>query len=60
MNETIQKALQTDELIVITVTGGKTGQPRKFEIVLHRDGGKYYLAGQSLPQSCHYPTNRYS
>lgn len=60
MKETIPKALQTDELIGITVTSRKTGQRRKFEIVLHLDGGKYYLAGQPLPKSCLYLTNRYS
>ncbi|MFN8442605.1 MAG: nitroreductase/quinone reductase family protein [Caldilineaceae bacterium] len=51
MNEAIRKALQADELVDITVTGRKTGQPRKFEIMLHRDAGRYYIAGQPQPKS---------
>ena len=51
MNEAIQKALQEDDLVDITVMGRKSGQPHKFEIVLHRDAGKYYIAGQPLPKS---------
>ncbi|MCB0110540.1 MAG: nitroreductase family deazaflavin-dependent oxidoreductase [Caldilineaceae bacterium] len=46
MNEAIQKALQEDTLVDITPTGRKTGEPRKFEIMLRRHGGKYYIAGQ--------------
>ena len=46
MNEAIRKALQEDELIDITATGRKTGEPRKFEIMLRRHGGKYYIAGR--------------
>lgn len=51
MNETTQKALQEDALVDITVIGRKSGQPHKFEIMLHRDGGKYYIAGQPQPKS---------
>lgn len=50
MNETIQKALQEDNLVDITVTGRKSGKPYKFEIMLRRDAGKYYLAGQPQPK----------
>ena len=50
MNEGIKKALQEDNLVDITVTGRKSGQPRKFEIMLRRHDGKYYIAGQPQPK----------
>lgn len=50
MNEAIQKALQEDTLVDITATGRKTGEPRKFEIMLRRHGGKYYIAGRPEPK----------
>ena len=46
MNENIQNALQEDNLVDITVTGRKSGQLRKFEIMLRRDAGHYYIAGR--------------
>ena len=46
MNEKVEKALQEDRLVDITATGRKSGQPRKFEIMLRRHRGKYYIAGQ--------------
>lgn len=50
MDEKVQKALQEDNLVDITVTGRKSGEPRKFEIMLRRDAGKYYIAGQPQPK----------
>ncbi|MEZ4710201.1 MAG: nitroreductase/quinone reductase family protein [Caldilineaceae bacterium] len=50
MDESIQKALQEDNLVDITVTGRQSGQPRKFEIMLRRDAGQYYIAGRPEPK----------
>lgn len=50
MNESIQKALQEDPLVDITATGRKSGEPRKFEIMLRRHGGKYFIAGRPEPK----------
>ncbi|MEZ4622693.1 MAG: nitroreductase family deazaflavin-dependent oxidoreductase [Caldilineaceae bacterium] len=50
MNEAIQHALATDNLVDITATGRKSGEPRKFEIMLRRHDGKYYIAGQPAPK----------
>jgi deazaflavin-dependent oxidoreductase (nitroreductase family) len=50
MDQKITKALQEDRLVDITVIGRKTGEPRKFEIMLRRHAGKYYIAGQPQPK----------
>lgn len=50
MNEAIQHALANDNLVDITATGRKSGEPRKFEIMLRRHAGKYYIAGQPAPK----------
>ena len=50
MDEKIKKALQEDRLVDIMAIGRKTGQPHKFEIMLRRHGGKYYIAGQPQPK----------
>ncbi|MEM7031821.1 MAG: nitroreductase/quinone reductase family protein [Chloroflexota bacterium] len=46
MNEAIQKALQEDRLVDITVLGRKSGKPHRFEITLHRHDGNYYILGR--------------
>lgn len=50
MNEAIRKALDEDNLVDITATGRKSGEPRKFEIMLRRYEGKYYIAGRPEPK----------
>lgn len=50
MNETIQNALAQDTLVDITATGRKSGEPRRFEIVLRRHEGGYFIAGQPQPK----------
>ena len=45
MNATIQQALATDQVIDITTTGRKSGQPQRIEIWFHRVNGKYYITG---------------
>lgn len=50
MNKAIQKALAEDPLVDITAIGRKSGQPRKFEIMLRRHDGKYYIGGRPEPK----------
>lgn len=50
MNEAVKKALAEDNLVDITAIGRKSGEPRKFEIMLRRHAGKYYIAGQPAPK----------
>ena len=50
MNEKIQQALQQDRLVDITAIGRKTGQPRKFEIMVRRLDGRLYILGQPVPK----------
>lgn len=38
-------ALDRDEVIDITTTGRKSGEPRRIEIWFHRSGGKTYITG---------------
>src|ERR1700744_3332385 len=45
MNDEAAGALATDQVIDITTTGRKTGQPRRLEIWYHRLDGKYYITG---------------
>lgn len=50
MDAKIKKALQEDPLVDITAIGRQTGQLRKFEIMLRRHAGKFYIAGQPQPK----------
>ena len=50
MNQAIQTALAEDTLVDITATGRQSGEPRKFEIMLRRHAGKYYIAGRPEPK----------
>lgn len=50
MNDIIKQALAEDNLVDITATGRKSGAPRKFEIMLRRHAGKYYIAGRPEPK----------
>jgi deazaflavin-dependent oxidoreductase (nitroreductase family) len=45
MNNEAAQALARDQVIDITTTGRKTGQPRRLEIWYHRLDGKYYITG---------------
>jgi deazaflavin-dependent oxidoreductase (nitroreductase family) len=45
MNDETARALATDQVIDITTTGRKSGQPRRLEIWYHRLDGKYYITG---------------
>lgn len=45
MGESIRRALAQDQVIDITTTGRKSGQPRRIEIWFHRWNGRYYITG---------------
>jgi deazaflavin-dependent oxidoreductase (nitroreductase family) len=45
MNSETAKALASDQVIDITTTGRKSGQPRRIEIWFHRVDGRYYITG---------------
>jgi deazaflavin-dependent oxidoreductase (nitroreductase family) len=45
MDNEAAQALARDQVIDITTTGRKTGQPRRLEIWYHRLDGKYYITG---------------
>lgn len=49
MNDTIRRALQRRNIIDITTTGRRTGQPRRIEIVFHSFNGRTYISG--MPKS---------
>ena len=50
MNEQIQQALEQDRLVDITTVGRKSGQPRRFEIMLRRFEGQLYILGRPQPK----------
>ena len=45
MNEQVRHSLATGHLIDVTTTGGRSGQPRRIEIVFHNFGGRLYITG---------------
>src|SRR5690348_582857 len=49
MDDTIRRALTKGNLIDITTTGRRTGQPRRIEIVSHALDGRTFIAG--MPSS---------
>ncbi|MDE2801769.1 MAG: nitroreductase family deazaflavin-dependent oxidoreductase [Chloroflexota bacterium] len=52
MADDIRNLLKIDEVVDITTTGRKTGEPRRIEIRLHVLDGKLYLTGRpGMPRS---------
>ncbi len=49
MDDTIRAALRQGQLIDITTTGRRSGQPRRIEIVFHNIDGRIYITG--MPRS---------
>jgi deazaflavin-dependent oxidoreductase (nitroreductase family) len=45
MDDAIRRALQRRNLIDITTTGRRTGEPRRIEIVFHSFDGRTFIAG---------------
>ena len=50
MDDTIRKALSRRNVIDITTTGARTGQPRRIEIVYHALDGRTYISGMPNPK----------
>ena len=50
MNDEVRAALSEGQVIDITTTGRKTGQPRRKEIVFHNIGGRVYISGIPRPE----------
>lgn len=50
MNEKVRVALSRGQVIDMTTTGRKTGEPRRIEIVFHNLGGRLYISGQPRPE----------
>ena len=50
MDETIRRALAHGQVIDITTTGRKSGEPRRIEIVFHNIGGRFYVSGMPRPE----------
>jgi deazaflavin-dependent oxidoreductase (nitroreductase family) len=50
MDETIRRALQRRNIIDITTTGRRTGEPRRIEIVFHSFDGRTYISGMPRPE----------
>jgi deazaflavin-dependent oxidoreductase (nitroreductase family) len=45
MNDAIRRALQRRNIIDITTTGRRSGEPRRIEIVFHSFDGRTYISG---------------
>jgi deazaflavin-dependent oxidoreductase (nitroreductase family) len=45
MDETVQRALESDRTVDITTTGRNSGQPRRIEIWRYRYDGRTFLSG---------------
>jgi deazaflavin-dependent oxidoreductase (nitroreductase family) len=44
----VRAALRQGQVIDMTTTGRRTGQPRRIEIVLHVVGGRIYISGMPI------------
>jgi deazaflavin-dependent oxidoreductase (nitroreductase family) len=45
MDDATRAALNQSQVIDLTTTGRRTGQPRRIEIFLHHDDGRLYITG---------------
>ena len=45
MNDNTRTALHQSQVIDLTTTGRRTGQPRRIEIFLHADDGRLFITG---------------
>jgi deazaflavin-dependent oxidoreductase (nitroreductase family) len=50
MDDRIRHALDQGQIIDITTTGRRTGEPRRIEIVFHNFGGRVYISGMPRHQ----------
>jgi deazaflavin-dependent oxidoreductase (nitroreductase family) len=45
MDERVRTALHRSQVIDMTTTGRRSGEPRRIEIFLHHDGGELFISG---------------
>jgi deazaflavin-dependent oxidoreductase (nitroreductase family) len=50
MDDVVRHALGRGQLIDITTTGRRTGQPRRIEIVFHNIDGRIFISGRPNPR----------
>jgi deazaflavin-dependent oxidoreductase (nitroreductase family) len=49
MDDTIRAALAQTQVIDLTTTGRRTGEPRRIEIVIHNLDGRLVISGMPMP-----------
>jgi len=49
MDSTVRTALARNQVIDLTTTGRRTGEPRRIEIVLHHLAGRLFISGMPVP-----------
>jgi deazaflavin-dependent oxidoreductase (nitroreductase family) len=49
MDDTIRSAIGHNQVIDITTTGRRSGEPRRIEIFLHNLGGRLVISGMPMP-----------
>jgi deazaflavin-dependent oxidoreductase (nitroreductase family) len=49
MDDRVRSALDHNQIIDLTTTGRRTGQPRRIEIYLHNLGGRLIISGMPRP-----------
>jgi deazaflavin-dependent oxidoreductase (nitroreductase family) len=49
MDDAVRTALDHSQVIDLTTTGRRTGQPRRIEIFLHNLGGRLVISGRPAP-----------
>jgi len=50
LDDRVRQALTRSQLIDMTTTGRKSGEPRRIEIVMHNLGGRRYISGMPFRQ----------
>jgi deazaflavin-dependent oxidoreductase (nitroreductase family) len=50
LDDRVSQALTRSQVIDMTTTGRKSGEPRRIEIVMHNLGGRLYISGMPFRQ----------
>ena len=50
IDDRLRQALTRSQVIDMTTTGRKSGEPRRVEIVMHNLGGRHYISGMPFRQ----------
>lgn len=57
MDASLWAALHRSQVIDLTTTGRRTGQPRRIEIFLHEFEGRLFISGMPFPTKRHWLLN---